>query len=236
MRYSLFLFALLLFGCGKEAPEAGNGTRLQSINAGGKIHQSFEYDGGLLVKENWFNMCDRTPSNEYFYKYTDGRLDTIRSVVRSLYSSTSSICDPASGLRSEAAVKYNNQNQIVEIIQSNGIDRRFQYNAQGFIVKQVITHTGNEMIVSYTRDAAGNITAQSDSQGNMQQYEYDNKQNPYYLIKKQTDIITASYNSPNNVVKIISGSNVHEIRYEYNRAGLPVKMFDNGSTYEFIYQ
>ena len=237
MRYSLFLFALLSFGCGKEAPEAGNGTRLQAINVEGKIHQSFEYDGGLLVKENLWYGCEQTPMDEYFYVYTGSRLDTAKALLRSLSSSSSAFCNPAYNLFSYAVPEYDNQNRFSKITQPGGSVRTLEYNAANFIVKQIITHpAADSFVLNYKRNAVGNLIEETTSRGDKKLYQYDNNKNPYYLIKQRPDIVTAFNSSPNNVVKISEGSNVHEIRYEYNSRGLPVKMFDNGSTYEFIYQ
>lgn len=239
MKYLIFFFTILFFSCEKNSTEEQNSAQLHFIKSDGKIEHSFAYnDDNLLIKENKFYFCDKVPSDEFFYIYTGTKLDTIKSVIRSRSSSSTALCDPAYDLYSYAKFDYDNQNRLSKIIQSNDQVRTFQYNAQGFIEKQTISFPGyDDFIITYKRDAAGNMIEQTDSQGNKQQYEFDNKINPYYLMKKNTDIITAHYNSPNNVVKIKSANSTTEIRYEYNRAGLPVKMFDsNGSTYEFVYR
>lgn len=158
--------------------------------------------------------------------------------MRSFLSNSTALCDPASGSRSYVKVEYDNQNRLSKSLYLNGTIRTFSYNMQNFIEKQTISFPAqDDLVISYKRDTAGNIVEESNSRGGIIQYEYDSKQNPYYLMKKQADIITASNNSPNNVVKITSGSNVQKMRYDYNRSGLPVKMYtSSGGIYEFMYQ
>ena len=239
MKYGIFLFAILLFSCEKNSTDERNNTRLQFIKAEGKIHQSFEYnDDNLLVKENWFSSCESNPSDEYMYTYIGTKPHTIKSVIRSLYSSTSAICDPASGIHSYVVIYYDNAGRISKIIRENGTYTTFYYNANGFIEKQVVNDGAtNNYIYTYRRDAAGNMIEQTDAQGNKTQYEFDNKTNPYYRMNVHPNVITAFYNSPNNVVKIRSGNSSTAIIYEYNSSGLPVKMLEaNGAVYEFVYR
>lgn len=237
MKY-VVVIAFLVLGCKKDAADGGAGTRLRFIKTAGKTYQSFEYNSNnLLVKEAWFGMCETTPADEFFYSYTGDRLDTITSVIRSLYSSTSFICDPTKGLRSYSVAAYDAQNRIAQFSRSMGDTRTYQYNAQGFIVQQIIRYSGSSnLTLTYTRDAAGNIIEATDGQGNTTRYEFDAKINPYYTIKKGTDVITAFNNSPNNVVKIISATGSSTISYKYNSQNLPVEMRDNGTVYQFVYQ
>ena len=240
MKYSIFLFALFLAGCKKEDMKDGSSVRLQFVKTAGKIVESFEYNAaGMLTKENRFWFCESTPTDEFTYIYNGAKPDTIKSLIRSLSSSSTSLCDPAYGAYSYAVIDYDNQNRIRKSTQSNGSITSFFYNSNGFIEKQTITYPSgsNAVAISYTRDAKGNLIEETDAQGSTTRYEYDDKPNPYYSIKKFTDVITAFYNSPNNVVAIKSTTNTSIFRYEYNRAGLPVKMFEpNGATYEFMYQ
>jgi YD repeat-containing protein len=237
MKRLLIVFIIIFFGCSKNAADNAKSARLQFVKAAGKIHQSFEYNSdNVLVKEAWFSHCENNPADEFFYIYNGIRLDTVKSTIRSLYSSTDLICDPTKGLHSYSAVEYDNQARISRITHENGTVITFQYNTQGFIEKRTTAGGGTAYTSTYARDGRGNIISETDTQGNTTRYQYDNKINPYYRIKKQTDIITAFNNSPNNVVRVESAGNIHEIRYEYNRADLPVKMVDNGMAYEFEYQ
>lgn len=238
MRFLLFILAALFFSCTKNATDEGTNARLRYLKTAGKITQSFEYNpDGLLVKENWFGSCEKTPADEFTYSYSGVRLDTITSVIRRLYSSTSFICDPAKGLRSKDVVEHDSQGRIHRIVRENGTTNTFHYNAQGLVEKITATSNGGDYVTTFRRDVAGNIIEQTDGQGNTTQYGYDTKTNPYYGIKMQTGTINAFTDSPNNVVNITSAAGGGStIRYEYNRHGLPVKMLYSGGVYEFIYQ
>ena len=224
-------------GCNKEDGQNNSNVLLSRIMENGKVYQSFEYNNiGQLVKEKFYGMCEQNPSDEYMYLYKGSKVDTLRSVIRSIYSSTSAICNPAIGVQYLAVFEYDNQGRMSKIIKGNNTTS-FIYNAQGFIEKQVISGGGNNYISTYKYDTKGNLTEQTDGQGNVTGYEYDNKRNPYYLIRQHPDIITAFVVSQNNVVKINYAGGSHIIKYEYNGLNLPVKMFDsNGSTYQFVYQ
>lgn len=237
MKPCFFLLAVFLFSCHKNAADKASETRLQFVKAAGKIIQSFSYNSdGLLVKEAWFGGCESNPADEFFYIYTGTILDTIKSVIRSLYSSTAAICDPAQGLRSYVVTEHDTQNRITKIIRENGTTTAFQYNGQGFVEKVVTNSGGNAFTNTFIRDAAGNILEATDAQGNKTQYSYDAKINPYYSIKKGMDVITAFNNSPNNVVKIVSATGSSALTYNYNSLDLPVEMTDNGTVYQFVYQ
>lgn len=237
MKALLFVSVFLFFGCKKNAADEGNGNRLQAITSGGKIYERFQYnENGLLVKEEWFSGCETTPMNEFIYVYNGTRPDTIKTVMRSLYSSTSALCDPAMGIKSYTRLEYDNGGRLIKETRANGSNSTYYYNVQGFVEKAVVNDGGNNNYThTYKRDAAGNIIELRYAQGDVMQYEYDNKINPYYEIKKYTGNITAFNNSPNNVVKIKHANGSSEIRYEYNSQGLPVKMIDNGADYLFVY-
>ena len=224
-------------GCNKEDGQNNSKVLLSRIMVNDKVYQSFEYNNmGQLVKEKFYGTCEQNPADEYMYLYKGSKIDTLRSVIRSIYSSTSAICNPAMGVQYLAVFEYDNQGRINKIIKGNNTTS-FIYNTQGFIEKQIISGGGNNYVSTYKYDAKGNLTEQTDGQGNVTGYEYDSKRNPYYLIRQHPDIITAFVVSQNNVVKINFQGGSHIIKYEYNALNLPVKMFDsNGSTYQFVYQ
>lgn len=237
MKYLIPLFTTLLFSsCTKESGQDSQ-LRLRAITVSGKIHESFEYNvNGQLMKDDRYNFCT-VPSDEDTYLYKNKRLDSIKSVIRSIYSSTSAICNPQSGILSYSAFEYDNLGRINTIKKENSTIE-YAYNSSAQVEKQTINGGGTNLYMStYKYDTNGNLIETTDGQGNITQYEFDDKKNPYFLMKRKPDVLIAFYVSPNNVVKIIptSGAAV-EIRYEYNLLDSPAKMFDpNGLTYTFVY-
>jgi YD repeat-containing protein len=237
MKYPICFFAVLFFSCDKDEAETGTGTRLQTVLIDGKIWERYEYSSdNLLLKENRFLFCEQNRSDEFIYVYKSKRLDTIISVMRSFFSKSNALCDPAAGSRSYVTAEYDTQKRLSKSLNLNGTIRTYSYDAQNFIVKQTISFPAtDDLIINYKRDAAGNIIEETTSRGEKKRYEYDGNPNPYYLIKQQPDIVTAFNNSPNNRVKIIGDGDIRAIRYAYNKGGLPVKKYERGVT-EFVYQ
>lgn len=234
---SLFFWAMIvcLASCSKES--ALNGNRLTHISSNGRVNQSFEYNtAGKLVKENYYYICDH-PADEFTYTYGSAGIQKVESVIRGIYSSTTAICDRAAGLHSIVTYEYDDQQRIKKVVGENS-SASFTYNTEGLVARVDYTATGSASFYStYQYDSRKNLveTFSSDGRGTTR-YEFDNKQNPLYQVKSRPDVITAFNSSPHNVVKIISGSQQYSIQYNYNLAGYPVEMSDNGSTYTYHYQ
>lgn len=231
----LLLVTITIFSCTKES--GTNETLLSKITVNGKVNERFVYNNsGQLIKDEFYSFCS-TPTDEHFYSYRNSRVDSVNSVIRSIYSSTAAHCDPSAGLHQYAAFEYDNDGRISKVKRENSTTT-YAYNAKGQIEQQVLNGGGSNYISTYKYDNSGNLVEVTDGQGNIMQYEFDNKLNPYFFMKRNPEIITAFYISPNNVVKVKSPGNPGvEIRYEYNLQRLPVKMFDsNGQTYEYVYQ
>ena len=232
-----FICLALFIGCKKETTNNG-GALLRQVTVDGKLQESFEYNSeNQLIKDYSYFMGCTSPTDELFYMYKNKQLDSLKSVIRSLYSSTSPICNPLAGIRYYSAFEYDTQGRINKIIKDNSVISLF-YNTRGLVEKQTISGGGTNLYIStYKYDTRGNLTEVTDGQGNITRYEFDTKINPYYLIKRHPDIITAFIVSPNNVVRVNYASGNQIIKYEYNSQGLPDKMFDpNGLTYVFVYQ
>jgi len=225
-----------LFACTKENEQESQ-LRLRKITVNGKTHENFEYtDNGQLKKDDSYGFCT-VPSDEFTYVYKNKRLDSIKSILRGLYSSSAAVCNPLMGFHSYAAFEYDNQGRINKIKKENSTTE-YAYNSSAQVEKQTINGGGANLYVStFKYDIKGNLIETTDGQGNITHYEFDDKKNPYFLMKRKPDVLIAFYVSPNNVVKIIpSGGAAVEIRYEYNLLDLPAKMFDpNGLTYTFVY-
>ena len=203
----------------------------------GKIQENFEYNNdGQLIKDDSYNFCN-VPSDEVIYMYKNKQLDSVKSVTRSLYSSSTANCNPLLGEHSYSVFEYNSSGKIIKIKKkSTTMDN--VYNSSGQVEKQTVNSGGANLFVStYKYDTRGNLIEATDGQGDITQYEFDNKINPYFLMKRRPDILIAFYVSPNNVIKIkTAGSAALEINYEYNLLNLPTKMLDpNGLTYTFVY-
>ncbi len=239
MKNLVVLIILFVFiGCKKESQDKIGGLRLSAVTVNGKILERYEYNSNnLLVKAKYFTFCESNPTDEYSYIYKNEKLDTLKSVIRSLYSSTAVICDPASGMPANTLFGYDNDGRINKIFNTHSTISLI-YNEAGRVEKRVINDgSADRFIYNYKYDSKGNLVEEINSQGNKTQYAFDNKINPYYLIKAHPDIITAFIASPNNVIKIISQNGSKEIKYQYNSAGLPIRMSDpNGLTYEYVYE
>lgn len=237
MKSVLFIAAIsLLVSCTKESTE-NNGGLLKSIMANGAISQSFEYNAdGKLVKENNYLFCDH-PADEFTYSYSNNSVSSTESVIRSLYSGTAAICDPASGMHAFETYEYDDQQRIKKIIREKSTTT-YTYNSAGLVERADHTDGINTSFSTYKYDSRNNLIEEYGSQGQgVNRYEFDTKKNPFYYIKSRPDLITAFNISPNNVVKVIDESSSQLIRYEYNAAGFLVKMFDeNGSTYLYQYR
>lgn len=238
----LFLIISLSFSCKKNKRQDFEHRTLRFIMVDGKVIESFEYNGQrqLIKSASHFNCTDNpgSPTDEFFYIYNDTKLDTVKLILRSFYSSTTAWCDPNSGMKSYVTFEYDDLGRIKSTLSDNGVLITFIYNSQGFIERREIDESaGNIISYSYKYDNSGNISEVTDPQGNTSFYQFDNKINPYYSLNYRSGVITAFYNSPNNVVKITDQNSTSNINYEYNSAGLPVRMFDsNGQAYQYIYQ
>lgn len=236
MRYLFLLAVIACFAsCSKES--ALNGNRLTHISSNNRVNQSFEYNAaGKLVKENYYYICDQ-PADEFTYTYGSAGIQKVEAVIRGIYSSTTAICDRAAGLHSVITYEYDDQQRIKRVIGDNS-STSFTYNSEGLVARADYTASGAASFYStYQYDSKKNLveTFNSDGRGTTR-YEFDNKRNPLYEIESRPDVITAFNRSPNNVVKIINGSEQNSIQYNYNLAGYPVEMSDNGSTYTYHYR
>jgi len=166
----------------------------------GRLQQTFEYAGDLLVKENVFGFCITNPSDEYAYSYSGDNVSTIHLTIRSIYSNLSSVCDPAKGLRATEHYEYNNDNMLTGITRDNS-QTIFTYNSQGFVEKQVLSFAQEELQTTYEDDPKGNLIAETDSDGDVTRYEYDDRENPFYYMSQRPGWISPFNKSPNNVIR-----------------------------------
>lgn len=233
------LFSLLFipfFSCNKDT--AGiNGPQLKEIRTANGIYQSFEYSGGVLTKENsYYGMCS-TPVDEFTYSYQDGKLDKLETTMRSLYSSTMTMCNPAAGVKSTEQFEYDTQGRLSKVTRQNAYTI-FEYNTNDLVIKQTLYLTGGSLsnTATFKYDSRGNVIEENDYQGNTWQYEYDNKTNPFYTMKKNPGWVSAFNTSPNNIIKAtrngVSGFERNILSYQ---GGLPRIVLDNGVEYTYIY-
>lgn len=236
MRKALVVALLLCFAC-DESPlnNQVSGTQLLEIRAEGKIQQTFEYSDGLLSKENVFGICVDNPSDEYAYGYSDGKLIRIDLTLRGLYSNLSSLCDPAKGFHYNETFEYDSNNMIIGINRDNS-HTTFIYNSEGLVEKQIVEFDQGKLETTYSYDINGNLTVETDPDGNVTRYEYDDKHNPFYYINQRPGWISPFNKSPNNVIRA-SGKYNFEQTLTYNADGFPTEiMDDNGVTYVHVYR
>jgi YD repeat-containing protein len=235
----IFLVTINL-GCKKESVQPSTpGKRLISLTLNNRSYITFEYQKGLLVKENSFSFCETNPSDEYAYEYTDGQLSKMKTTTRSIYSSTSALCNPALGLKGEEVYAYNGQGKIVKVTRKtdniSGITTEYTYNLRGLIAKQTIIGEQHSLVTTFEYDNKGNLVKETDDDGQIAYYVYDDKVNPYYLMNQRPAWVSAFNKSPNNVIKATGRYNFTRT-FKYDSAGYPTEVSeDNGFTYKFNY-
>ena len=232
----------LLLGCKENSIDQIliDGNKLVEIKYNGKTNATFEYQDNKLTKENRFAFCDN-PSDELFYEYQSDRLSQVKSISRGIYSNSSKICDPNSvGLRTTDTLKYEN-NRIIRITRSlsTAAISTFIYNSTGRVEREILSDKSGKTYTetTYKYDFRGNLVEENGRYGKTV-YEYDNRVNPYYLIKSRLHSISAFSTSPNNVIKASGASNFERKVTEYNDRNLPVKIIEsNGKILlEYFYQ
>ncbi len=234
----LFLFALCL-ACKKDYPDpltpGISGKKLTSVTVNNKPYYTFEFDKDLLVKENAYTFCETNPTDEYTYEYSGGQISKLKTTLRSMYSSTYALCNPASGMKSEETFEYNKSGQLSRIVRLNS-STEFIYNAKGMVEQQLNINGANTSITKFEYDSKGNIISIKDPSGEVAHYEYDDKVNPYYIINQRPQWISAFNKSPNNVIKA-TGRYVFQRTFKYDAQGYPTEVLeDNNLTYVYNYQ
>ncbi len=239
--FILLIFSILI-SCKDNSIDQilGEGNRLVEIKNNGKTDATFEYQNNRLIKENHFSSCNN-PSDEFFYEYQGEKLTQFKSIMRGIYSSFSKICDQSSeGLRTTDFLEYEN-NRITRITRSSSTAAisTFVYNSSGRIEKHILSDKSGKVYseTTYKYDFRGNIIEENGQYGKTI-YEYDNKVNPYYLIRSRVHSISAFSTSPNNVIKASGTSNFERKITEYNDKDLPVKVIENNGSLvlTYIYQ
>jgi YD repeat-containing protein len=232
----LVLWLPLVLGCKKDEVTVKEGF-LRQIVVQDKVHQSFEYYSGLLAKEQYFGFtCQDTPVDAFEYKYQNNRLVTLKSTLRGLYSSTSAMCDPATGLTSEEQFAYDPQGRLVRVNRGNSY-LLFDYNAEGRVERQTrFSSDGTaDHTSSFRYDARGNMVEETDASGRTTTYTYDQNSNPFFLMKQRPGWISPFNISPNNVIRA-NGQAQWERTFSYHPNGLPETVLEtNGLIYKYIY-
>lgn len=242
---ALILLIAISLGCKKESADPQTpttpGKRLTSLTLNNKPNITFEFQKGLLVKENSFSFCETNPADEFTYEYTTGgQLSKLKTTTRSIYSSTSALCNPALGLKGEEVFTYNSQGKIAKVTRNTdgmiGSTTEYTYNAKGLIEKQTILSGQNSLVTTFEYDTKGNLVKQTEPDGQVAYYEYDDKINPYYVINQRPAWVSAFNKSPNNVIKATGRYNFIRT-FKYDADGYPTEVAeDNGFTYQYNYK
>lgn len=240
-KFSLTIsLTLLLFSCKKDNvdPNIPEGA-LTQITAGDKVHETFEYADGMLVKENKFSSCE-TPYAIVFYNYQAGRLKSVESSARGVYSSYSgAMCDPNGTFESYVSlVEYDSEGRVSKVIRDRSITE-FQY--KGLEVTEKISYEQGVRIHSLKFDQKGNlIEARTPDpvNGGVQRYEYDDKINPLYE-RNMASGSGYAFRGPNNLIRSFdaAGNLLWERKFKYNNKNRPeVCEESNGVSYRYHYQ
>jgi hypothetical protein len=228
-----FLLLIAFLGCKKD--KYGSSHRLKEIRTANMVTQTFEYQNGLLTKENHYLFCS-SPVDEYLYIYQSDRLVEIHTTTKSHYSSLTAICNSAGGLESEEQYEYDSRGRV------NRINRQvsytlFTYNSRDLVEKMELFTTAGTLVNSgtYVYDLRGNLVKETNFQGMESLYEYDNKLNPFHLMKQKPGWISAFNTSPNNVIRSTNawGGFVRNIKSYWN--DLPLQVEENGVEYTYVY-
>jgi hypothetical protein len=228
-----FLLLIIAFGCNKNTQDH---LRLRKIESTYGLYNSYEYDNqGKLAKENsYFGFCSN-PVDEYTYVYQNGKLGKIQVRMRSFYSSTATMCNPASGISSEDQYEYDNQGRLSKVTGQSSYTVYF-YDNRNRVEKRVLyllSGTAHDSTI-FDYDARGNIIKEISGLG-VTYYTYDDKRNPFYEMKQKPAWISAFNASPNNVIKATGASAFERkfLKYSYD---LPTLVEDNGVQYTYFYQ
>lgn len=235
MRNATIIALIFCLGCSEESVNWNSNKQLVQITVNDVTDHSFEYERGLLVKENSFNFCKDNPSDEFEYVYVNDRLSMIQSTMRGLYSNSGAICDPKLGIRFDEQFEYSDKNEIIKIVRASSYTT-FAYNSKGLVEKQTMMGGPTALESTYEYDDNGNLVEETDSNGDITQYEYDDKINPYYRMNQRPGWISPFNKSPNNVIKA-SGKVNFQRTFQYDGEGFPVLVSeDNGLEYKFMYR
>lgn len=238
-KLAILLLLALGLGCKKESadPQTSgiSGKKIISLTVSNKPSITFEFDKDLLVKENAYTFCETNPTDEFTYEYANGRISKLKTTLRSMYSSTTALCNPASGMKSEETFEYNGKGQLSRIVRVN-TTTEFIYNTEGRVEQQIDKSDGKNITTRFEYDTRGNITKVTNGDREVTVYEYDNKINPYYLIRQRPQWISAFNKSPNNVIKATGRYSFQRI-FKYDTEGYPTEVLeDNGLTYKYNYE
>ena len=243
---ALILLIAISIGCKKESADpigpAIQGKKLTSITTKNKIEHSFQYENNLLVKENYYSFCETNPTEEFSYEYNNSQLSMIKTTSRMMYSSTSALCNPALGIKSEETFEYNANGKVVKTIRSTvnttsgKTTIEYVYNSKGYIEKQTILGGQTPLATTFEYDNKGNLIKETSPDGQVANYEYDDKTNPYYLMNLRPAWISAFNKSPNNVIRATGRYNFVRT-FKYDADGYPIELSeDNGVTYKYNYE
>jgi YD repeat-containing protein len=230
---------LSLFSCHSDTSEISGGyALLKEIKMDNKTIHSYEYENNQLKRELTFSsLCDEnTPVQQMAYSYQNGKLSKFSMADNQIFSSFSSICNPALGILSEQIMEYDTQGRIVKVTSANSY-ALFEYNSQNQVIKQTLyLPNGNTYSTSlFGYDSRGNLIEETDNQGNKTYYEYDNHPNPYYYMNQRPQWISGFNKSPNNIIKA-TGYHQFERRFKYNAWRLPAEVTEtNVTTVYFMY-
>ena len=236
MKNICYLLIPLLFVACKKDSQQQHSQKLVEIKSASKTVHTYEYDRQRLTKMNFYTFCT-IPSDEVSLQYQNGRVVKVVSKTRSLFSSTSAACNPAAGITTEETLVYDGSGRLSRTERGTSYST-YLYNSGNQVITEKLYQANGTLIstTSFKYDSRGNIIEETGATGSTN-YFYDDKDNPYYLMKQKPSYISAFTTSPNNVIRgtTASGGIWERVIFEYEN-NLPKKINENGTVYEYIYK
>ena len=225
------------------------GQVIEEIDAIGSSRK-FTVDGvGNIIKE-----IDRN-GNEINYRYNNvlnkviERSDGNGKVWRYNYDNNGNLLKEIKPDSSEINYRYDEVNQLISVINEEGIETNFTYDANGNLIKKVIgarnlvgssfmsPYLGSNTLRSfeYTYDECNNLIEEKTPNGYKNKCEYDSIGNIIKIIDENNYEIEYIYDENSNIIEIIDAKGNNE-EYTYNRENKKTAYRDkNGHITRFNY-
>lgn len=182
-----------------------NGNRISSITDGTRI-VTYQYDSSLNV--NIVDLPETLGHKQYIYD-TDNRITSIihpnGGAYRNYYNNDGQVEKQSNPLNQETLFSYSktDNSKTTTITLPSGIIKKEIYNRIGQLVEQqMAVGTTDEVNFLYEYDFTGQISKQTDPDGNIIQYTHDNKGSTTSVTDALNRTIRFTYNDLNQIVEM----------------------------------
>ncbi len=261
----VFASALFFISCEKEnfVDEKEDENLLKQILIEGEVYYEYVYNNaGLILEEkskyhyssHKYNTKNQLLLTEHYW---DERIvSSSLHVLEEAKKRTEWVSPKNSELDSYLKYEYDRKGKLKKITthrsnRGNTSYSTYKYNQQGRVKQRTSYHKNVASVLDkFYYDSRGNLVKKerfyvsengTEKLQTTTQYEFDNKQNPYFSFRKL--MTPGKFTNTNNIVKetytlhfevdnFIEKVQVTEYQYEYNERGFPVRR--NGS-FEYVY-